>query len=190
MCAPSRKSARPSGGGVSLRDGKLSGRPMHAAVLRYFAAVARAGSIRKASEELHVASSAVSRQMQKLEEELGTPLFERLPNGLRLTQAGESLPSSTRARSRNSTSEGRARRAQGQEDRARPDRLARQPAGKFLPERSCLPSPASRRELPRPQRRSKPHLPPWWPKAPAISASPSTFPIPMTPSSSPMCPCR
>ena len=61
---------------------------MHAAVLRYFAAVARAGSIRKASEELHVASSAVSRQLQKLEEELGTPLFERLPNGLRLTQAG------------------------------------------------------------------------------------------------------
>jgi DNA-binding transcriptional LysR family regulator len=61
---------------------------MHAAVLRYFVAVARAGSIRKASEELHVASSAVSRQLQKLEEELGTPLFERLPNGLRLTQAG------------------------------------------------------------------------------------------------------
>lgn len=62
---------------------------MHAAVLRYFVAVARAGSIRKASEELHVASSAVSRQIQKIEDELGTPLFERLPNGLRLTRAGE-----------------------------------------------------------------------------------------------------
>lgn len=62
---------------------------MHAAVLRYFVAVARAGSIRKASEELHVASSAVSRQIQKIEEELGTPLFERLPNGLRLTEAGK-----------------------------------------------------------------------------------------------------
>jgi DNA-binding transcriptional LysR family regulator len=62
---------------------------MHAAVLRYFVAVARAGSIRKASEELYVASSAVSRQIQKLESELGTPLFERLPNGLRLTQAGK-----------------------------------------------------------------------------------------------------
>lgn len=61
---------------------------MHAAVLRYFVAVARAGSIRKASDELHVASSAVSRQIQKLEDELGAPLFERLPNGLRLTQAG------------------------------------------------------------------------------------------------------
>lgn len=62
---------------------------MHAAVLRYFVAVARAGSIRKASEELHVASSAVSRQIQKIEDELGTLLFERLPNGLRLTQAGK-----------------------------------------------------------------------------------------------------
>lgn len=61
---------------------------MHAAVLRYFVTVARLGSIRKASEELHIASSAVSRQIQKLEDELGTPLFERLPNGLRLTQAG------------------------------------------------------------------------------------------------------
>lgn len=61
---------------------------MHAAVLRYFLAVAQAGSIRKASEELHVAGSALSRQLQKLEDELGTPVFERLPNGLRLTQAG------------------------------------------------------------------------------------------------------
>ena len=61
---------------------------MHAAVLRYFAVVARSGSIRKASDELNVASSAISRQIQKIEAELGTPLFERLPNGLRLTQAG------------------------------------------------------------------------------------------------------
>lgn len=61
---------------------------MHAAVLRYFVTVARAGSIRKASEELHVASSAISRQIQKIEEDLGTPLFERLPAGLRLTGAG------------------------------------------------------------------------------------------------------
>lgn len=61
---------------------------MHAAILRYFVAVAEAGSIRKASEELHVASSAVSRQIQKLEYQLGAQLFERYPNGLRLTQAG------------------------------------------------------------------------------------------------------
>lgn len=61
---------------------------MHASILRYFASVARTGSIRKASEELHVATSALSRQIRKLEEELGLPLFERVSDGLRLTKAG------------------------------------------------------------------------------------------------------
>lgn len=64
---------------------------MHASILRYFAAVARLGSIRKASDELHVATSALSRQIRKLEEELGTPLFERFSNGLKLTAAGEEV---------------------------------------------------------------------------------------------------
>ena len=64
---------------------------MHAAVLRYFDQVARHGSIRRAAEALHVASSAVNRQILKLEEEVGTPLFERLRNGVRLTAAGELL---------------------------------------------------------------------------------------------------
>ncbi len=62
---------------------------MHANILRYFTEVARYGSIRRASEELHVATSAVSRQIKKLEDELGTPLFERFSNGLRLTPSGE-----------------------------------------------------------------------------------------------------
>jgi len=62
---------------------------MHASILKYFAEVARSGSIRKASEELHVATSAVSRQIRKLEDELGTPLFERFSDGLRLTAAGK-----------------------------------------------------------------------------------------------------
>ncbi|MFB9948430.1 LysR family transcriptional regulator [Rhizobium puerariae] len=61
---------------------------MHASILKYFAAVARLGSIRKASEELHIATSALSRQIKKLEDELGITLFERLPEGLRLTGAG------------------------------------------------------------------------------------------------------
>ena len=62
---------------------------MHAIVLKYFAEVARCGSIRKASDALNVASSAVNRQILKLEDELGVPLFERLPGGVRLTPAGE-----------------------------------------------------------------------------------------------------
>ncbi|MBA2962618.1 MULTISPECIES: LysR family transcriptional regulator [Ramlibacter] len=64
---------------------------MHSSVLRYFIEVARCGSVRKASERLCVASSAVNRQILKLEEELGTELFDRLPDGLRLNPAGERL---------------------------------------------------------------------------------------------------
>ena len=62
---------------------------MHAAVLRYFEAVAAEGSIRRASERLHISPSAVDRQILKLEDYLGTPLFERRPNGMRLTDAGQ-----------------------------------------------------------------------------------------------------
>jgi DNA-binding transcriptional LysR family regulator len=64
---------------------------MHAAVLRYFDQVARLGSIRRAAESLNVASSAVNRQIIKLEEETGTALFERQRTGVRLTAAGEVL---------------------------------------------------------------------------------------------------
>lgn len=61
----------------------------HLRFLHYFDAVARAGSIRKAAEELNVTSSAVNRRIMDLEEELETPLFERRPRGVRLTTAGE-----------------------------------------------------------------------------------------------------
>ena len=64
---------------------------IHAAGLSYFDAVRRAGSIRAAARKLNVASSAVNRQILKLEEEVGTPLFERLPGGLKLTAAGEAM---------------------------------------------------------------------------------------------------
>ena len=64
---------------------------MHATVLKYFREVAERGAIRKAAEALHVASSAVNRQILKLEDEIGVPLFERLPTGVRLTTAGEVL---------------------------------------------------------------------------------------------------
>lgn len=57
--------------------------------LRYFAAVARHGSIREAAEELRVAQSALSRQIQKLELDLGVPLFQRHARGVELTSAGE-----------------------------------------------------------------------------------------------------
>lgn len=64
---------------------------IHAPSLRYFDAVRRAGSIRAAARRLNVASSALNRQVLHLEAEIGAALFDRLPNGLRLTAAGEVL---------------------------------------------------------------------------------------------------
>jgi DNA-binding transcriptional LysR family regulator len=62
---------------------------LHSRKLLYIDEIARCGSIRKASARLNVASSAVNRQILALEEEIGAPIFERLPRGLRLTAAGE-----------------------------------------------------------------------------------------------------
>ena len=64
---------------------------LHGRMLRYLDEVARSGSIRKAANRLNVAASAINRQILSLEEELETPLFERMPGGLRLTATGEIL---------------------------------------------------------------------------------------------------
>ena len=62
---------------------------MHARVLRYLDEVVRRGSIRKAAEYLHIAPTAVNRQILELESELGAPLFDRIHKRLRLTPLGE-----------------------------------------------------------------------------------------------------
>jgi len=61
----------------------------HLTHLRYIDIVAREKSIRKASEKLNITSTALNRRILALEEEVGTPLFERLPSGVRLNTAGE-----------------------------------------------------------------------------------------------------
>ncbi|KQU75841.1 LysR family transcriptional regulator [Aminobacter aganoensis] len=53
--------------------------------------VARFGSIRKAAEQMNATPSAVNRQILNLELEYGQPLFERLPRGMRPTEAGRIL---------------------------------------------------------------------------------------------------
>jgi DNA-binding transcriptional LysR family regulator len=63
--------------------------PAFSRFLRYFMAVGRFGSIRKAADVLNVSASAIDRQILNVEADLGMPLFERLPTGLRLTAAGE-----------------------------------------------------------------------------------------------------
>jgi DNA-binding transcriptional LysR family regulator len=60
-------------------------------IFSYLDAVAHHGSIRKAADALHIASSALNRRVLDLEEEVGSPLFERLPRGVRATAAGELL---------------------------------------------------------------------------------------------------
>jgi LysR family transcriptional activator of nhaA len=56
--------------------------------LFYFWTVARLGSLRAASEELRVAISSISAQLQALEAELGTPLFRKAGRGKALTESG------------------------------------------------------------------------------------------------------
>lgn len=65
-------------------------------VYLYLDTVARCGSIRKAAEQLHVASTALNRKILEVEQQIGTPLFERLPRGVRLTSAGEVLVATIR----------------------------------------------------------------------------------------------
>jgi DNA-binding transcriptional LysR family regulator len=59
--------------------------------LRVFHAVAEAGSFTHAGETLNLSQSAVSRQIQALEEALAVPLFHRHARGLILTEQGETL---------------------------------------------------------------------------------------------------
>jgi LysR family transcriptional regulator, glycine cleavage system transcriptional activator len=59
------------------------------ASLRVFASVARLGSTTRAADDVHLTQSAVSKQVQLLEDNLGCALFERTPQGLLLTEAGE-----------------------------------------------------------------------------------------------------
>jgi LysR family transcriptional regulator, transcription activator of glutamate synthase operon len=68
--------------------------------LRYFAAVARHGSFTRAAEELHLAQSALSQQVRRLERELGADLLVRGTRRVELTEAGElALTRATRVNS-------------------------------------------------------------------------------------------
>lgn len=59
--------------------------------LEQFVAVARARNFTRAAAELNISQSALSRAIQKLEEQVGRPLFERKPREVVLTDLGELL---------------------------------------------------------------------------------------------------
>src|SRR6201993_1591436 len=59
--------------------------------LHYFVRIAELGSITRASAHLQIAQPALTRHVQRLEDELHTPLFTRANRGVRLTEAGHKL---------------------------------------------------------------------------------------------------
>src|SRR5438132_11337581 len=65
--------------------------------LDYLLAIADEGSFTRAAERLLVAQPSLSQQIKGLERELGGPLLERLPKGVRLTAAGKAFLPDARA---------------------------------------------------------------------------------------------
>lgn len=61
--------------------------------LRYFLRVAERGNFTRAAEDLKISQPALSRSIQKLEDELGQPVFERKTRSVALTEAGTLLQS-------------------------------------------------------------------------------------------------
>ena len=64
---------------------------MELSEIEAFVTISRTGGFTRAALLLHLSQPAVSRRIELLERELGVPLFECFPGGVRLTQAGESF---------------------------------------------------------------------------------------------------
>jgi DNA-binding transcriptional LysR family regulator len=58
-------------------------------LVRYFTVVAEHGNFGRAAAALHLAQPSLSRQIQRLEEQLGARLLDRTPQGSHLTEAGQ-----------------------------------------------------------------------------------------------------
>jgi DNA-binding transcriptional LysR family regulator len=65
--------------------------------IKYFVAVAEEGHVGRAAQRLRIAQPPVSRQIRALEDEIGTPLFERTPRGMRLLPSGAAFLMHARA---------------------------------------------------------------------------------------------
>ncbi|MGZ4839680.1 MAG: LysR family transcriptional regulator [Terriglobales bacterium] len=65
--------------------------------LRYFCAIAQTGSFSRAAQQTHVSQPSLSQQIRKLEDELGTRLFDRLGRTVRLTEPGRAFLPRARA---------------------------------------------------------------------------------------------
>lgn len=72
-------------------------RPLDLGWMRIFDAVARLGSLSRAAQELGLSQPAVTYQIKRIEEQLGSPLFYRSQSGSRLSEAGEVLHHAVRS---------------------------------------------------------------------------------------------
>jgi LysR family transcriptional regulator, nitrogen assimilation regulatory protein len=83
---------RTVGNSVDVRHGgRAKSRRMELRSLHYFVRIAELGSITRASAHLHVAQPALTRHIQRLEDELDVTLFTRANRGVRLTEGGQKL---------------------------------------------------------------------------------------------------
>ena len=84
---PRLRERAPFGSGVGLGYA----RTVSLRQIEYFIRVAEEGHVGRAAAKLRVAQPPLSRQIRALEDELGTPLFERTPRGMTLSPAGETF---------------------------------------------------------------------------------------------------
>jgi len=86
-------------------------------LVRYFTVVADRRHFGRAAADLHVAQPSLSRQIRRLEAQLGARLFDRTPQGTRLTEAGEVFLPRARALLRSAAQAAAATRAAAQPSR-------------------------------------------------------------------------
>ena len=65
----------------------------HLEKLKYFYEVGRLGSLKRASESVFISQPSLTKSIKILEDVIGSPLFIRLPRGMKLTKEGEILHS-------------------------------------------------------------------------------------------------